>query len=61
MEPFDHAAGLRVVGPGVGDLDPAQPALDLQGNSALTSLFAGEHRTVVGQHLRRVDPSGRSR
>ena len=50
-----------MVGAGVADPDAAQPALHLQRDPALTSLFRGEDRTVVGQHLRREVPSGRTR
>ena len=44
VEPFDLAAGLGMVGPGMTHADAAQPALHLQRNPALTSLFTGEHR-----------------
>jgi hypothetical protein len=46
VEPFHLAAGLRMVGPGMGDLDPAQPELHLQGDPAVAALFAGEDRPV---------------
>jgi hypothetical protein len=46
VKPFHLAAGLRMVGPGVADPDPAQPELHLQSDPALAALFAGEDRTV---------------
>jgi len=46
VKPFHLAAGLRMVGPGVADVDPTQAELHLKGNPALTSLFTGEDRTV---------------
>jgi hypothetical protein len=46
VEPFHLAAGLRMVGPGMGELDPAQPELHLQGDPAVAALFAGEDRPV---------------
>jgi hypothetical protein len=48
---FTHlAAGLRMVGPGMADLDPEQAEFDLQGDAALAALFDGEDGSVVGQH-----------
>jgi hypothetical protein len=58
VEPFHLAAGLRVVGPGMGGADPALPELDLQCDPALAALSAGEHCAVVGQYLRRYSPTG---
>ena len=46
VEPFHLAAGLRMIGPGVADPDPAQAQLDLQSDPALAAQFAGEHCTV---------------
>jgi hypothetical protein len=46
-----------MVGAGVGDPDPAEPELDFQRDSALTSWFGGEDGPVVAEHLRRDAPA----
>jgi hypothetical protein len=46
LEPFDLAAGLGVVGPGVVEPDAEAAELDLEGDAAAAALPAGEDRTV---------------
>jgi hypothetical protein len=46
VEPLHLAAGLRMVGPGVADPDPAQPKLNLQSDPAVAALLRGEDRTI---------------
>jgi hypothetical protein len=46
VEPFDFAAGLRMVGPGVVEFDPEDTQLNFQGDAALAALFGGEDRTI---------------
>jgi hypothetical protein len=46
VEAFDLAAGLRVVGAGVGVADPEQAEVDLDGDPAGAAGFAGEDCAV---------------
>ncbi len=50
MEAFDLAAGLRVVGPAVGEADPAAGQGEFERDASAAAVGAGEHRAVVGQH-----------
>ena len=54
MEPFDLAAGLWVIGPGVPEADAAVVEGDLQRDASTATAAAGEHRPVVGQHAGRI-------
>lgn len=54
VESFDLAAGLRVIGAGMGEPDPASVTGDLQGDPAAAAGSAGEHRAVVRQQARWV-------
>ncbi len=59
MEPFDVAAGLRVIRHGVAVGDPEGGHLQLH-CGATAPWRRGEHRTVVGEHLH-GEPMGPSR
>jgi hypothetical protein len=50
VEPFDLAAGLGVVGPGVPKPNPSTVQGDLQGHAAVAAGAAGEHRAVIAEH-----------
>jgi hypothetical protein len=58
MEPFDLAAGLRVVGPGVGEHDTALVQGEFERDPAHAAVAAGEHRAVVGEHAGRIAVAG---
>ena len=54
MEAFDLAAGLGVVGPGVGEEDALFVEGDLEGDPAQAAVAAGEDGAV--EFLRGVNP-----
>jgi hypothetical protein len=54
VEAFNLAAGLRVVGPGVGEDDAAGVQGDLEGDPAAAAVAAGEDGAVVGEHAVRA-------
>jgi hypothetical protein len=56
VEPFHLAAGLRMVGPGVVELDSKDAEFDFQGDPTFAALFGGEDRPVVGEHPGRDSP-----
>jgi hypothetical protein len=54
LEAFDLAAGLRMVGAGVGEPDPPRAQNDLQRDLPALTGGASEHRTVVRQQPGRI-------
>jgi hypothetical protein len=60
VEPFDLAAGLRVVGPGVPEADAASVQGDLEDHPAATAGATGEDRPVVAEHAGRISIAGSS-
>ena len=58
MEAFDLAAGLRVVGPGVSERDAAGVQGDLERDSAVAAVAAGEDGPVVAEQAGRIPIGG---
>ena len=49
-----------MVGPGVVEPDPEDTELNLEGDPALATLFGGEDRPIISQHLGGDSPLGKS-
>jgi hypothetical protein len=58
VEAFDLAAGLWVMGPGVGGVDAAGVQGDLEGYASAAAGCAGEHCAVVGEQAGRIAVAG---